>query len=104
MHKGRFEKNHGTILQTTSGHIEVLKANHFHLELYFDFLQFFSGSFSLFSLVSFPNEECATTMTTLTTGAPVRWVSSTLFLVFAVKLAKWISVNVSSEKWESFEK
>jgi len=28
-------------------------------------------SFSLFSLVSFPNEECATTMTTLTTGAPV---------------------------------
>jgi len=30
-----------------------------------------SKSFSLFSLVSFPNEECATTMRTLTTGAPV---------------------------------
>jgi len=30
-----------------------------------------SKSFSLFSLVSFPNEECATTMRTLITGAPV---------------------------------
>ena len=67
------------------------------------FLQFFPESFSLFSLVSFPNEECTTTMTTLITGAPVRWVSSILFSSFCWKVGKTDQCEcVKRDNWNLF--